>query len=702
MVKMSNFCRQYRSAIEEKSNSRFIKVVVSPVIFSVLCLTATYDYAIARTSLDRIIPNTSLFPKKQKLEVRVAQSSTGVKQIPGSSPRPPAPPIKTGVRSYGNQISLNGRISSGGWLQQRTSKGQITTLVSDGALRQLIGVDLLDTSQPARQPIQWYSSNAKPQILSSLLTGGYRYLDISRFANTFGWQMQVQGKTLVLSTPSAKITNINQGKHEFGDRIVLNLDSPTPWQIAQGLPVKTNQPLSDDPNSPVVTPSSPTTREWTITLDGIATPDLIQRYTPSLPLPFSSPENQLKQQVPGIEQQPSQPPALPPLIKQVEVVKNQTIVRLEVPLGLAPLVSTLPNPNRLVIDIRPDALLQRSISWASGLRWQQQFMNLGQERFPVVWLDVNPRTVGLKLKPIVTNSDTLVGTAPLIQTAQKYVAVAAINGGYFNRNNKLPLGAIRRDNQWLSSPILNRGAIAWNDSGQFYMGRLVLQESLIGLNNLKLPILTLNSGYVQSGIARYTPTWGANYTPLTDNEIIIVVQKNQVTAQLPSLKAGQTAIPIPQDGYLLTLRGSSVSNASVLPIGFSVRIESSVSPTEFSRYPYILGAGPLLLQDRQIVLDAKGENFSNAFIAQKAVRSAICTTATGNLIIAAVHNRVGGAGPTLAEHAQLMQQMGCVNALNLDGGSSTSLYLGGQLLDRFPNTAARVHNGIGIFLQPRP
>jgi exopolysaccharide biosynthesis protein len=107
------------------------------------------------------------------------------------------------------------------------------------------------------------------------------------------------------------------------------------------------------------------------------------------------------------------------------------------------------------------------------------------------------------------------------------------------------------------------------------------------------------------------------------------------------------------------------------------------------------------VQNRQIVLDAKGEKFSDAFIAQKAVRSGICTTTTGNLIIAAVHNRAGGAGPTLAEHAQLMQLLGCVNALNLDGGSSTSLYLGGQLLDRSPNTAARVHNGIGIFLQPR-
>jgi exopolysaccharide biosynthesis protein len=53
--------------------------------------------------------------------------------------------------------------------------------------------------------------------------------------------------------------------------------------------------------------------------------------------------------------------------------------------------------------------------------------------------------------------------------------------------------------------------------------------------------------------------------------------------------------------------------------------------------------------------------------------------------------------------AQLMQQMGTVDALNLDGGSSTSLYLGGQLVDRASATAARVHNAIGISLaEPLP
>lgn len=103
----------------------------------------------------------------------------------------------------------------------------------------------------------------------------------------------------------------------------------------------------------------------------------------------------------------------------------------------------------------------------------------------------------------------------------------------------------------------------------------------------------------------------------------------------------------------------------------------------------------------QIVLNPTAEQFSTAFIQQAASRSVIATTGAGKLMLITVHNRIGGAGPTLAETAQITQQLGAMNALNLDGGSSTSLYLGGQLIDRPASTAARVHNGIGVFVQPR-
>jgi exopolysaccharide biosynthesis protein len=664
-----------------------------------------------------------------------AQQFPGVPKLPSRTPAviptptvtptvtptlaPLPPPPLPGLKGYGYQIFLNGRTLSAAWIQRPTKSGKVTTHINDGALRQLMGIDLLNSNNPNRQPISWYAPVGRSLTLSALLANSYRYLDITEFAKTAGWQIQVNGNILVINTPATKITEILEARPQgLGTQATIglrvNLEHAAPWQVSQGQVLKSTQPVDPDAiSSQTVTPPH---REWLITIDGIADPGIVQRYTPAPlppvnPTPTPAPFPNLLKQLPIPAPLPNQipPNQIPvpslrpePLVTKVEVVNNQTIIGLSIPFGYAPRITSQQNPNSLNIEIRSDALVTRDITWAPGVRWRQQLVSAAAgERFPVVWLEINPRTTGLKIRPIVSNADTLVGTAALVQTAPKYFAVAAINAGFFNRNNRLPLGAIKRNGQWLSSPILNRGAIAWNDSGQFYLGRLTVEESLITSNNQKFPILSFNSGYVQSGMARYTPVWGTSYTPLTDNEIVLVVQGNQIINQLQAGFAGSTPIPIPSDGYILTMRGNAKAMANQLPIGTVIRIETNSLPMDFNRYPQVIAAGPLLIQNRQIVLDGAAEKFGNAFVEEKAVRSAICTTATGSLIIAAVHNRPGGAGPTLGEQAQLMQQMGCTNALNLDGGSSTSLYLGGQLLDRSPSSAARVHNGIGIFLQQK-
>lgn len=666
MIKMWHCRKKHYSAIAESTHQRWLKLALiqgfqssapKVVIIIIFCLCTNWSSRATESSV-------STSPRVQK---SLCCTSTGT------------------VLGSGNQIILNGRTLPGAWLQEIGADGRVKTLINDGALRRFMGMDFLSSSSAAKQPVEWFSSN-QAMVVATRLLQGYRYMDITDFAQRVGWQLEANGNLMAIATPKAQIKNIrqsqqpmttprqsSQGSHSpfHSARIVLDLDHPSPWQVSQG-PNITNE-TSAQPN-----------REWVVSVDAIADAALSQRYAPST---SPTPENPHGGKVDRS------------IVRKLEVVDNRTIISLSVPFGMAPQIMTLADPNRLVIDLRADALVQRDINWAEGLRWRQEFVSLGTERFPVVWLDINPRQNGLRLQPIGTDTTSQTGTAPLIQMAEQSLAVAAINAGFFNRNNRLPLGAIRRDGQWLSGPILNRGAIAWNDSGEFYFGRLSLEETLITGNNQRLPILFLNSGYVQTGIARYTNTWGTSYTPLTDNEIIIIVQQNRVTNQLPGGKAGETTFTIPQDGYLLTLRANATTAASQLPVGTPVSITSATNSPNFNRYPHIMGAGPLLVQNNRIVLDAASERFSPAFITQKAARSAICTTARGSVIIAAVHNRAGGHGPTLAEHAQLMKNIGCVNALNLDGGSSTSLYLGGQLLDRSTNTAGRVHNGIGVFLQ---
>ncbi|BDI16591.1 hypothetical protein ANSO36C_23930 [Nostoc cf. commune SO-36] len=344
---------------------------------------------------------------------------------------------------------------------QRSGKaGQITTHVSDGVFRQLIGVNFLNSSNSVKQPIQWFSSVTTPLVLTTRLLGAYRYLDISNFAQTSGWEIRTNGNILVIATPKAQVTNIVQSQEPpeasaplQQTRIIVELDRPTPWQVLQGSAIAKSQTPSSDPDTPTPKPTTPLNRQWTITLDGIADPLLIERYTPQPPpAPPTLLPNLLKQLLPVTPTQPIPAPTPEPLIQKVEVVKNQTIISLSVPFGLSPQVSTVANPNRLIIHIRPDPLEERDITWVPGLRWRQHYVNLGTERFPVVWLEVNPRKFGLALKPMWASTDGLTGTAPLIQTAQRYLAVAGINGGYFNRNNRLPLGAIRQNNQWLSGP----------------------------------------------------------------------------------------------------------------------------------------------------------------------------------------------------------------------------------------------------------
>ncbi|MEG4396024.1 phosphodiester glycosidase family protein [Microcoleus sp. BROC3] len=623
---------------------------------------------------------------------------------------PPASRIK-----QGRQVSLNGRILPLAWTQQpaNSTAANFRTWIADVGLMQSAGVDLLNSADSAKQPVQWFSvSLTGAQSVAARATGPYRYLDVTDFARLAGWQISADGNILKITSQTASVTGIRQAEKEWGDRIVVDLDRPAPWQVnfvdtpspsptptppdtpddptkpALPLPIipaAPNLETPDDPTKPAlplqITPAKPIAgQEWSIAIDAKIAPALIQRAF------------QTSKQL---------------LSLKVELAGNQTKVKVTIPLGWRPQVFSLGNPNRLVIDIRPDSLIEKNILWTQGVRWRQQYQNLGTARFPVVWLEVNPRQTGVKIRPILSNPPTDKGTAPLLQTAEVSGTAAAINAGFFNRINRLALGAIRRENKWLSGPILNRGAIAWNDRGEFAIARLTLQETLITPTNQRLPVSHLNSAYVQSGIGRYNPDWGATYTPLSENEIVVTVAgdslrdsfASRVVSQSPGGAPGTTTFPIPANGYILALR-SDFSPVPQLSIGTLLRLESNTIPADFNRFPYILGGGPVLVQNSRIVLDAKAEGFSDAYVRQTAIRSAIGRTAAGNLLIVAVHNRAGGAGPNFAELAQILQQMGAVEALNLDGGSSTSLYLGGSLLDRPPSTAARVHNAIGIFIQP--
>lgn len=548
------------------------------------------------------------------------------------------PPI-----AQGTQISLNGQIFSGNWSQWQTN-GTNRIGISDAIVQQL-GADLLSTTDATRQPIQWFSE----AVLSTRLAPSLRYLDVTDFAQKNGWQIQTNGNLLQISTPIAKLISIQQDQPNNNvDRITISLDRPVIWQ------------------------ADPQQNELVLTLNVQADDTQLSSFKPT-------PASRIRS-------------------LKVEPNSNRMIVRLGVPIRLRPRITTLSNPNRISIEVGANFLTDKDILWANGLFWRQKTLTVRSNQFPIVWLEVNSRQPGISIRPILPDSTTLIGTLPLFQTAQQSSSAAAINGGYFNRNNQLPLGAIKLDNRFTSGPILNRGVVGWDAAGNWKFDRLTLQETLILGSGQRFPLTALNSAYVQAGIARYTADWGSTYTTLTDNEILLNVQNSQAGTQQIAATAG-TVIPVPTSGYLLVFRSNKTAAGLFTP-SIPVQLESAFNLADLAAFPNLIGGGPLLIRNGQIVLDARSEQFSDAFIRETAARSAIGQTADGRILIVTAQNNVAGLGATLGEMAEVMQQLGAINALNLDGGSSTTLYLGGQILDRPPRSSARVHNGIGVFLQP--
>lgn len=94
-----------------------------------------------------------------------------------------------------------------------------------------------------------------------------------------------------------------------------------------------------------------------------------------------------------------------------------------------------------------------------------------------------------------------------------------------------------------------------------------------------------------------------------------------------------------------------------------------------------VGGGPVLIQQGKIHITNNEEmKFSGKAIHDAHPRTGIGYTKDGKLIILVVEGRNPGIaeGSTLTELAQLFKELGCEEALNLDGGGSSSLLINGK------------------------
>jgi exopolysaccharide biosynthesis protein len=564
----------------------------------------------------------------------------------------------------GKTIQLNGQPWIGAWI-----KTDSTIYLQDNWLSGAMGVELMDSDRPKEQRLRWFSSPMFAAVTYDQPVQR-RFLDIKSIAKD--WRTEVVGEILRINTPTVAIAAIrrsrqvinlksttpqNFAQNNIEDRLVINLDRPTPWQMQ-----RQNNLIS-------------------LAIAADLAPDL--KELNKLINKTANTKGSLIQNI------------------DIQTQNKQTLIKIQTTQPLTPDIQTLSEPNRIIINLKanyqpPDL----AIAWAKGLIRKQQIITLKDAdkslAFSVSSLIVNLKEPSISMRPIWSNPDGMVGTSSLRAIAEQWQAAGAINGGFFNRDRKMPVGAIRESKRWMAGGVLNRGTVAWNESNVF-MDRLSFGEEIVTSQG-NIALTHLNSGFVQNGLARYTSNWGATYTPLTDNEVILVVVGDRITAQFKAGANSEGQITIPDNGYLLVGRKAPEIIAK-LPIGEQIKGITNVKPETFNDFSNVLGAGPLLLKNGNVVLDASLERFLPPFDTRGASRSAIATTQiSGQVLLTTIQATRSGTLPSLKQTAEILKKMGAINALNLDGGGSTTLYLGGAILNRSLENVSPIHNAIGIFI----
>ncbi|MEA1878258.1 MAG: phosphodiester glycosidase family protein [Bacteroidota bacterium] len=110
-----------------------------------------------------------------------------------------------------------------------------------------------------------------------------------------------------------------------------------------------------------------------------------------------------------------------------------------------------------------------------------------------------------------------------------------------------------------------------------------------------------------------------------------------------------------------------------------LKIEVIKNSTEYlasNNEEWVFTAGPMLLQNGK-----KSDLLEGSFITKKHPRTALCLKENSILLITVDGRHEQAKGASLPELQNFLQSQKCINAMNLDGGGSTTLWMNNEVLN---------------------
>jgi exopolysaccharide biosynthesis protein len=308
---------------------------------------------------------------------------------------------------------------------------------------------------------------------------------------------------------------------------------------------------------------------------------------------------------------------------------------------------------------------------------------------------------------IVHANDAAIGTETVSSIAARKGALAAINAGFFRLDTSAyagdPAGIFQIDGRLLSEANNDRIALLINNSARTCEKcKSPGTRTEVSIAHLKSfgelwsetrrsNIYGIDREMKANEIVLYTPEFGA-VTPRSEAPLTEVVIDAGKKIAMVSETNGGTAIP--KGGYVLAASGTKRAELSGTALNgkegliiLGSYIENPDLPTTTGKMAFtsvedIVGGVPQLVKDGKVDVTWEQEKTTKSFVETHHPRTAVAKLKDGKFLMITVDGRSEASGGiSLYDLAAYLLELGATDAMNLDGGGSTTMFLDGKVVN---------------------
>ncbi|MFM7322082.1 MAG: phosphodiester glycosidase family protein [Armatimonadota bacterium] len=316
----------------------------------------------------------------------------------------------------------------------------------------------------------------------------------------------------------------------------------------------------------------------------------------------------------------------------------------------------------------------------------------------VTVLRIDPKVPGVRLEAALgqdtvwTNDETK-GRELVSKLARRRQAVAAINAGFFPYAGN-PIGLHVENGDLVTEPTLRRSSFLIDDQGQARIGAFQFDgAAMVGDQTFVLNGLNRQPGKGKEVLA-YTPRFGDSTLAAQGRWEIVL--EGIPTPLRPGLVRGTVraagsggATPIPADCMVLSAGGAAAEALrTAAPVGKVVTLRLDVAAAgepriDPARIVHAVTGAPRIVTAGKPDVRLEAERVAVDIANGRSPRTAAGIAKDGTILLVVVDGRMPSVsrGATLAELADLLIALGADEAINLDGGGSSTMVVDGVVVN---------------------